>query len=150
MHALIRTWIICAGVACTNVALAAPGVDTQEKYKLAVQLDDNGDAEKALVLINEGLASAPQDLPLLGLKGAVLLKLRDYTAALAAYQAYLDAGAKGANRREAQKIVNNLGAVKSTFLAITLANGPAAIYLDSKTQGVFCTAAPLCNQAILP
>ncbi|HEX7841189.1 MAG TPA: PEGA domain-containing protein [Kofleriaceae bacterium] len=122
----------------------------QEKYKLAVQLDDSGDAEKALVLINEGLAIAPKDLPLLGLKGAVLLKLRDYTAALAAYQAYLDAGATGANRREAQKIVNNLDAVKSTFLAVTLANGPAAIYLDSKTQGVFCTAAPSCNQAVLP
>jgi hypothetical protein len=150
MQALIRTWIVCVGVACTGVALAAPQVDAQEKYKLAVQLDDSGDAEKALGLINEGLAIAPQDLPLLGLKGAVLLKLRDYTAALAAYQAYLDAGATGANRREAQKIVNNLGAVKSTFLAITLANGPAAIYLDSKTQGVFCTAAPLCNQAILP
>jgi len=150
MQALIRTWIVCVGVACTGVALAAPQVDAQEKYKLAVQLDDNGDAEKALVLINEGLAIAPKDLPLLGLKGAVLLKLRDYTAALAAYQAYLDAGVTGANRREAEKIVNNLGAVKSTFLAVTLANGPAAIYLDSKTQGVFCTAAPSCNQAMLP
>jgi len=130
--------------------VAAPKVDAQEKYKLAVQLDDSGDAEKALVLINEGLAIAPKDLALLGLKGAVSLKLRDYTAALAAYQAYLDAGATGANRREAQKIVNNLDAVKSTFLAVTLANGPAAMYLDSKTQGVFCTAAPSCNQAVLP
>jgi hypothetical protein len=150
MHALIRTWIVCVGVASAGTVLAAPEIGPQEKYKLAVQLDDGGDAEKALVLINEGLAIAPKDLPLLGLKGAVLLKLRDYTAALAAYQAYLDAGATGANRREAQKIVNNLGAVKSTFLAVTLANGPAAIYLDSKTQGVFCTAAPACNQAMLP
>jgi hypothetical protein len=150
VQALIRTWIVYVGVACTGVALAAPRVDAQEKYKLALQLDDRGDAEKALVLIEEGLAIAPKDLPLLGLKGAVLLKLRDYTAALAAYQAYLAAGATGANRREAQKIVNNLDAVKSTFLAVTLANGPAAIYLDSKTQGVFCTAAPSCNQAVLP
>jgi hypothetical protein len=27
MHALIRTWIVCVGVAYTSVALAAPRVD---------------------------------------------------------------------------------------------------------------------------
>jgi Outer membrane protein beta-barrel domain/PEGA domain len=165
MHALIRTWIVCVGVACASVVLAAPKSaapksaapksaaprsSVRAKYKLAVQFDDNGEAEKALAVIEEGLAIAPKDLPLLSLKGTVLLKLRDYTGALAAYQAYLDAGATGANRREAQKIVSNLGAVQSTFLDITLANGPAAIYLDSKTQGVFCTSEPLCHKAVLP
>jgi hypothetical protein len=81
----------------------------------------------------------------------VLLKLRDYSGALAAYQAYLEAGASGANRREAEKIVNNLRAVESTFLDISLSGGPAAaIYLDSRTQGVFCTAAPACHKAVLP
>jgi hypothetical protein len=158
MRPLMRIWIVCVGVACTGIAQAAPSgvaqvapsVAARENYKRAAQLDDNGDAEKALVLIDKGLAIAPKDLALLGLKGSVLLKLHNYTAALAAYQAYLDAGATGANRREAQKIVNNLGAVQATFLEITLANGPAAIYLDSKTQGVFCTAAPSCNQAVLP
>jgi len=150
MRGVMRTWIVCVGVACTGVALAAPRVDPREKYKQAAQLDDNGDAEKALVVIDEGLASAPRDLRLLGLKGTVLLKLRDYSGALAAYQAYIDAGAAGANLREAQKIVRDLSAVRSTFLELTVANGPAAIYLDSKAQGVFCSAAPSCTRPVLP
>lgn len=150
MSLLLRAWIVCVGVACTGVALAAPRPGPRENYKLAAQLDDSGDAEQALVVIDQGLAIAPKDLALLGLKGTVLLKLRDYAGALAAYQAYLEAGAAGANRREAQKIVANLLAVRSTFLEVALAGGAAAIYLDSRTQGVFCVAAPACSKAVLP
>jgi len=105
MRALIRMSIVCMSVAWTSVALAAPKpkiapnvapkADAHTKYRAAVQLDDNGDAEKALSAIEEGLATAPKDLPPLELKGRVLLKVRDYPGALAAYQAYLDAGAKG-------------------------------------------------------
>lgn len=150
MRGVMRTWIVCVGVACTGVALAAPGGNPRDKYKAAVALDENGDAEKALAVIDEGLALAPRDLALLGLKGIVLLKLRDYPGALAAYQAYLEAGATGANRREAQKIVRDLSAVRSTSLDIALVNGPATIYLHSKTQGVFCKAAPSCTRPVLP
>jgi len=146
----MRTWVVCAAMACARVALAAPGGDAHAHYQRAEQLDDGGDSERALAIIEEGLALAPRDLALLGLKGAVLLKLRDYAGALAAYAAYLEAGAKGGNRREAQKIVNNLRIVQSTFLAVTLANGPAVIYLDARSQGVFCTAAPSCNRVVLP
>jgi hypothetical protein len=150
MRALVTATIICVGVAGTGVATGAPQADARAKYQVAAQLDERGEYEKALVSIEEGLAIAPRDLPLLGLKGAVLLKVRNYAGALAAYQAFLDAGASGANRREAQKIVNNLRSVQSTFLDITLANGPAAIYLDSRAQGPFCTAEPSCHQAVLP
>src|SRR6187401_1887051 len=104
MQALLRTWIVCVGVAFTGIALAAPRVDVREQFKRAAQLEQDGEYEKALELIVQGLAAAPKDLKLLGLKGAVLIKLRDYAGALAAYRAYLDAGATGANRREAQKI----------------------------------------------
>src|SRR5215510_14382105 len=106
MYALMRTWILCAVVASSGIAVAAPRSDASAQYKLAVQLHDSGDYDKALASIADGLAIAPRDLPLLGLKGTVLLELRDYAGALAAYQAYLDAGARGANRREAQKIVH--------------------------------------------
>src|SRR6185436_733399 len=118
---VMRGWIVCVGVACAGVAVAGPRGDVRETYELAAQLDDDGEYEQALGLVEQGLAIAPKDLELLGLKGTVLLKLRDYTRALAAYRAYLDAGVTGANRREAQKIVNSLGAVQSTFLQITLA-----------------------------
>ena len=157
MHAVIRAGIVCAGVACASAALgaprgapAAPRVDTRAKYKLAAQLANNGDPERALTVIDEGLALAPNDLPLLGLKGTVLLSLYDYAAAFATYQAYLDAGATGANRREAEKIVDNLRAVQSTFLDVALAGGPSTIYLDSITHRAFCSAAPPCNKAVLP
>jgi hypothetical protein len=132
----------------TGVAPAAPKVDARAKEVRAARLDARGEDEQALVAIEDGLALAPKDLKLLELRGRVLLKQREYAGALAAYQAYLDAGAKGANRRQAQTIVEKLGAVQSTFLAVTLDNGPADIYLDSKTQGVFCTAAPSCTQPV--
>lgn len=150
MHVLMRSWLVCTGVAWAGAALAAPNVDARATYELAVRLDGRGEAEQALAAIAEGLAIAPSDLSLLGLKGIVLLGLRDYPGALAAYQAYLDAGVTGANRRKALQIVRDLGAVQSTFLDVTLDNGPADIYLDSKTQGVFCTAAPSCTRPVMP
>jgi len=132
------------------VALAAPPADARAKYRLAIQLDDRGDDDQALVAIEQGLALAPTDLQLLELKSRILVKLHDYPKALAAYRVYLEAGATGANRRQAERIVKNLRAVESTFLDVTVANGSATIYLDSKTQGVFCTAAPSCHEPILP
>jgi len=158
MMALFRNWIVGISVACASVAAAAPKkatpaaakVSAAAQYKAAAQQYSNGNYPKALELIEQGLAVAPQDLKLLGLKGSVLLELRDYPAALAAYQAYLKAKPTGANQREAQKIVDNLLAVESTFLDLTLANGPAEVFLDSKTLGTFCRAAPACRQAVLP
>jgi hypothetical protein len=153
MRGLLRTWIVCVGVACTGVALAAPpapGVAARAAHKRATQLAGTGSVQQALVVVEEGLAIAPNDLPLLSLKGAVLLKLRDYSGAFAAYQAYVGAGATGANRRDALKILDDLRPAQTTFLDITLANGPASIYLDSRTLGVFCTAAPSCDKAMLP
>lgn len=148
MRSLLR-WIVCVGVACTGVALAAPD-DERARYKAAAQLVEAGELDKALVAIEEGLAIAPKDLELLRLRGAVLLELRDYLGALAAYEAYLDAGARGANRRDAQRIVATLRAVKSTFLEIALAGGSADVYLDAKSRGVFCRAAPSCLKPMLP
>jgi hypothetical protein len=150
----VRIWI-CLGLVCVCLASASaapgrPSSTARDDYRRAVQLDARGEYEQSLVIIEHGLAAAPRDLPLLGLKGAVLLKLRDYTAALAAYRAYLDAGATGANRRDAEKIVDSLRAVESTFLDIALASGSAIIYLNSKTQGAFCSAAPSCHKALLP
>lgn len=150
MRAWVCVWILCVGVAWAGVAVAAPRRDASPQYKRAIQLHDSGAYDQALASIAEGLAIAPKDLPLLGLEGTLLLELRDYSGARAAYQAYLAAGARGANRREAQKIVANLRAVESTFLEIQTENGPARIYLDSTIRGEFCTAAPSCNKPILP
>jgi hypothetical protein len=150
MRGVMRTWIVCVGVACTGVALAAPRVDPNEKHRQAIALDDNGESEKALAVIDEGLAATPKYLPLLRAKGDLLLKLRDYSGALAAYQRYIEAGATGAIARDVQNIIRSLSAVRTTFLDIQVANGPADIYLDSKTLGVFCAAAPSCHQAVMP
>ena len=150
LRVLLRTGIACAAMMWVGVALATPGTDARARYQAAVQLVNTGNDDQALALIDEGLAAAPQDLPLLGLKGRVLLALRDYPGALATYEAYLAAGVTGANRRGAQQIVQRLSAVRTTFLDITVANGPATIYLDSRTEGVLCTTAPGCNRPILP
>lgn len=168
MRAFIHGWIVYAGVAWAGVALAgprtprptaprpsvakpsAPKADARAKHKLATQLSNDGDYQGALAAIEEGLAIAPKDQPLLFLKGTVLLSWRDYPGALAAYQAYVAIATPGATKHEAEQIVKKLLAAPSTFLDITVANGPAAIYLDSKTDGAFCTAAPSCNKSILP
>ena len=158
--------IVWMSVACAGVALAqrppapkagpaAPKPTARQLFAQAQQAHDGGDYEKARTLVDQGLAAPPKELTkdlklkLLGLRGAVLLKLRDYPAALAAYQAYRDASPP-ANRREAQKIIDNLGAVSTTFVDVTVANGPADVYLDSKTQGVFCRPEPACNKPMLP
>lgn len=133
-------------IAC-GIAAAAPNPGARDKYKEAQKLAAEDDNEKALVIVEQGLAIAPKDLELLQLRGVLLLKTRDYAGALAAYQAYLDAGAGGAGKREALKIVNSLRAVKSTFVDLT-ANTDATIYLDTKTTGAFCTAP--CKKALLP
>jgi hypothetical protein len=135
-------------IAC-GIATAAPNAGAREKYKEARKLAADYDTEKALALVDQGLAIAPKDHDLLQLRGALLLQKRDHAGALAAYQAYLDAGAIGAGKREALKIVNSLRAVKSTFLDLTLtATTGAKVYLDTKTAGSFCTAP--CKKALLP
>src|SRR5215468_7871087 len=98
MRAAICAGVMCAVLAGTSHVWAEPRVDVRAKYERASQLANSGAAEQALAVIDEGLADAPKDLPLLGLKGTVLLSLHDYVGALATYQAYLDAGARGANR----------------------------------------------------
>lgn len=150
MRALICTLIVCVSVAFTGVALAAPGGDVRAKYRAASQLSTNGNAAQALVVIEEGLAVAPKDRPLLSLKGRILFDLRDYLGALAAYDAYLAAGPIDGNARQVQEIVKNLLPAKTTSLDVTLANGPATIYLESKDDGEFCAATVPCNKAMLP
>ena len=137
-------------VAVALVGRSASADDARDNYKQAAQLAAEDDNDKALALVEVGLAHAHKDLQLLELKGALLLKMRDFEGALAAYQAYTDAGATGANRRAAQKIVASLHSVKSTSLDIAVTNGPAFVYLDSRTQGTFCTASPGCARGVLP
>jgi PEGA domain-containing protein len=141
--------ITSVGVACL-AAPAAATPDARANYKQAVQLAGDDDNDKALALVEAALATAPKDLQLLELKGNLLLKTRDYPGALAAYQAYIDAGAAGANRRAAQKIVASLQDVRSSYLEIAVSNGPAFVYLDSRTQGTLCTASPSCKTNMLP
>jgi hypothetical protein len=153
MRALVLTSIVCVSVSYTALALAAPKLDAAGAYTSAVQLNQQGDYEHAIAMIDQGLALAPKGaalLKLLLLKGAVLVDLWDYAGAKVVYQAYLDAGATGANRRLAEQTLATLHDTDTTYLDIQIANGPAAIYLDSKTKGVFCTAAPSCNKAIIP
>lgn len=166
MRASLRSWIVLAGVACAGYASASPGQSssgplqeaapaastpgTRAQYVAAAAHHANGDSEQALELIEQGLAIAPKDLKLRNLKAAVLLELRDYAGALAAYRAYLEAAPRGPDRRRARKLIAHLLAAESTFLELTVSNAPAEVYLDSVALGVFCRAEPTCRRAVLP
>jgi hypothetical protein len=127
-----------------------PRAWAEDPYRAASKLVQKGEIEAALKLIDEGLAAAPGNLELLLLRGHVLLKMRDFEGALVAYQKFLDAGAKGGNRREVIKIMNDLATVRTTTIEVKVANGPAKVYLDSRLYGVFCEAAPSCKKGVLP
>jgi len=158
MGALIRSAIVCvvvlaAGDARAGGRAAAPAAGSAEaaaSHARATQLSRAGEYDQALAAVDEGLAHAPAHRPLLLLKGEVLVRLRDYTRALEAYKAYLAATEDSADRRSAQQIVDQLTAVLTTFLDLSVANGPAVIHLDSRTQPTFCTAAPACHKGVLP
>ena len=150
MRALIHVGIVCVGIVYATSTWAEPRIDVRTAYQRALKLANSGAAEQALAVIEEGLVAAPRNLPLLGLKGTVLLSLYDHAGALAAYQVYLDAGARGANRREAQKIVDSLRTVQSTFIEVTVADAPATIFLDTTTRRPLCVMTQSCNKPVLP
>jgi hypothetical protein len=173
MHSLDLPWLVCgvvwAGItfggtfegsahaargAAKKAPAGAPATAAATAAKDATALVANGQYPEALKLIDAALAAAPGDLALLKLKAQTLLEMRDFEAALAAYETFLAAGPKGANRRAAEKIVANLKSVRTTFLDLTVAGAsaekPATVYLDSKTLGVFCVAAPTCRRGVLP
>lgn len=158
MHASIRSWIVGVSVACTSVAVAAPGAPAPagrasgvgDITRRARGLANSGQYDLALAEILRGLAIAPTDLGLLGLKASMLLEKRTYLDALDAYQAWVAAGLKGAKLREAQKIIAMLETARTTSLEVFVANGPAEVYVDSKARGVVCKAAPSCSAPELP
>lgn len=141
--------VLITGLVSVRSASATP-VDPVAKYREAAKLAADDDNEKALALVDEGLAVAPKSLQLLELKANLLVKMRDYDGALSAFQSYIDAGATGANKRAAQKIVASLQPVKTSFLEVSVTNGEDAnVYLDTKSQGAWCTTAT-CKRGMLP
>jgi hypothetical protein len=137
------------------VGVGRAGADAADvKHQEAARLVAVGDYPRALEVIDEALAIAPGRLALLQLRARTLLEMRDYEAALEAYEAVLAAGVKGANKRAAQRIVRNLSAVRTTSLDLTVAGAteedPASVYLDTRSFGVFCLATPRCKRGLPP
>ncbi|MCA9675807.1 MAG: PEGA domain-containing protein [Kofleriaceae bacterium] len=155
----VRVWVyVCLAAATVAVGAAPARADDPQaaiaKQKEAASLLAQGEYAEALAVIDEGLQLAPERLQLLELKASTLLELRDFEGALAAYEAFLAAKPKGANKRAAQRIVNNLAPVRTTAIDLTVtgatADQPASVYLDTKSLGVFCVAAPTCHRGIMP
>jgi hypothetical protein len=142
------TWLVCAIIASSAIAHAAPGVTAKDALRRAEAAERNGEPEKALAAIQEGLATAPKDSSLLYRKGRLLLLQRDYLGALEAYEACLDSGITGARRREVERNVKSLSEARTTFLEVTVSNGPASVYLENENV-LFCTAAPSCNKPLI-
>lgn len=125
-------------------------VDPRERLKTAARHRKSGDREKALAAIEEGLAVAPKDSGLLYLKCTLLFERNDDAGALAACEGFLEVSPRDAKRVEVEKIVTALKTKMTTFLEVTVANGPASVYLRFISPGVFCRAAPSCKGAVSP
>jgi hypothetical protein len=149
MRVWIAASILCIAAASAGTARAAPSKAVADSYKTAVQQYQDRDYQRALELVDQGLAIAPRHLDLLFLRASILLALSDRAAAIAAYQACLDAGAKGRNRQEAQLMIRDLKKAQPTSVEIAAANGPTAIHLDL-AQKPTCTADPSCLRVVSP
>lgn len=134
-------------VSTSNLAAADDGDDAVADAEAAVAA---GDLVKAAGVIERGLIAAPKNLKLLFLRGKVELERRRFASALAAYEAYLEARPRGANKRKAERIVENLAAVKTTFLEVTVKGGGAEVYVDDKSLGVYCVANSVCTVGMMP
>lgn len=157
MRSRMRIWLACVGVAWASVALAGPAEDAAARLKEATAQHRAGNHGKALELVEQGLAAAPKDRKLIALRekvlferGRRLFEQRDYLGALDSYEAYLKVAPRGENRRNVEKMVKTLGPVRTTALEITVANGPADIYIDAKALGAVCPAATACTKPWLP
>jgi hypothetical protein len=151
--------LIGAFVACASMAHAAPGgggaasskAGARAKCDAAKRLVDRGEYKEALVMLEEGLAAAPSDRCLLGTLAPVLMALHQLPRALDAYQAYLATGLTGAKRHQVEEIIKELRPLQTTFLTITVTNGPARIYVPVMGDSAVCTAAPSCSKLpVLP
>jgi hypothetical protein len=151
-----RTWVLGAWLAAgllVGAATAHAGDDelsADEAYAAANELFRTGDYTGALEVVDAALAAGDPTLPLLRLRGDLLLEIRDFEGALAAWEAFLEAGPRGGNLRKARRIIRDLAVVRTTSLEVTVENGPAEIYLDSKTLGLYCNADPTCTKGMLP
>jgi hypothetical protein len=129
---------------------AAPKVSAEEQIKLARQHYLSRKYDEALTAIDAGLAVAPKDDPLLELKGEVLLRMNDEPRALDAYKALDKELPPGAKKREVQKIIANLTIKLTTFVEVTVTNGPARVQFGPKRRDVWCEADPSCTKAQAP
>jgi hypothetical protein len=147
-----------------DAAPAAPKVDAQALYKEATEQYRSGSYEQALELAERGLAAEPKDRKLKALKekaaaklgdalfdkGRKLLEQRDYAGALDAYEAVLKFTRTGQKHRVAAKAVKDLSPARTTSLEITVTNGPADVFLETRTLGAVCAEATTCQKAWLP
>jgi hypothetical protein len=134
-------------IGTTSVAAADPATDAYTAARTSFRA---GDFDEALAAVERGLAAAPVDQKLLLLKGQILLEKRDYEGAITAYEAFLEAKPRGANKRKAQKIVRNLEIVRQTFIEVLLDRGPASVFVDSESLGELCVANPTCKKGFVP
>src|SRR5262245_17041413 len=105
--ALLSAWSPADAAPARKVPAAAAAL-ARAKGRAAARRFASGAYNEARAAIDEGLAANPQDLSLLRLKGSVLMATGDLPGALAAYQAFLAAGATGAKKRQVEGLVKEL------------------------------------------
>ncbi|HET9619945.1 MAG TPA: PEGA domain-containing protein [Kofleriaceae bacterium] len=139
--------------AAPAIARPAPAAAGKPAHSPVADVDGAiraGKYTEALARIEQvfaGASRAEQSL-LLERKGRLLMGQRDIAGAIAAFEAYLETGVRGANAVEVAKILRNLKLAPP--LKITVSNGPADIYLDNKASGVFCAQTTACEKKVMP
>ena len=140
----------------TRPTAAATG-DAKALLETAKQAANSGQHDKALAAIEDGLKVVAGDTAvlqqLLKLKGQELSAVHDFDAAYDAFEAYLGTTPPPppGPKREFEGFVKRLAPVKTTFLEVTVTNGPADVYLNARSFRQICQKAKPCGRVgVLP
>lgn len=103
------------------------------------KLLEEGFYEKALALFQEGYASY-QEPDFLLFTGYSLLKLRRYEEAQKTFEEYLAKNPKTKQKKELQKIIEEIPAILETTISVTTVPEGATLWLDTQVEAPFGTA----------
>jgi hypothetical protein len=123
-------WLITLLVHLATFAFAGPKEDAAKKRAEAEKLSTQGDYAAALTAYDDAEALFHDPNNDLG-RAQVLMKLRRFAEANAAYQKYVDTGKAGKKKKEIEQAIESLSVILQTSISCASTPEGATVYLNS-------------------